>query len=230
VALEPVLFPDLEGPEFVQSDEVARVAGEVLARHGGWPGIGRLRETARALENGRIAIAYLENTKAFNPVVDDVTHDAIAKCIKAPALWHDVTGIDVIVWIRSYFWKMFDDRQRAAVVLHELLHVALEEKDDELRLRLRDHDVEEFIDVMRWYGALDVGREQLVRAYGLYHEDGGKPKADETSVEVRSGDRVVTLDAEARRRLDRRAKRSRRDDPRDEGEQAADRGDPEAES
>jgi hypothetical protein len=136
--------------------------------------------------------------------------------------------IDVVVWVRWYFWNQFDDRQRASVVLHELLHVAVEEtKDLELRIRIRDHDVEEFIDVMRWYGALDVGREQLVRAYGLYHEDGGKPKADGSTA---ARDRVVRMDAETRRRLDRRAKRSRRDDPRDEGEQAADRGDPEAES
>jgi hypothetical protein len=228
VALESVLFPDLEGPEFVQSDEVARVAGEVLARHGVAGGVARLYDTARAIADGKIAIAYLENTKPFNPLTDDLNHDAIAKCIKAPALWHDVTGIDVVVWVRWYFWNQFDDRQRASVVLHELLHVAVEEtKDLELRIRIRDHDVEEFIDVMRWYGALDVGREQLVRAYGLYHEDGGKPKADGSSA---PRDRVVRMDAETRRRLDRRAKRSPRDDPRDEGEQAADRGDPEADS
>ena len=181
MAIEPVLFPDLEGPEFVRSSEVADVADLVLDRHGRAGGIGALKATREALVDGAISIAYLLNTKPFDPLKDDVTHDAIAKCVKAPALWHDVTGLHGAIWIRSYFWDQFDEKARAGVVLHELLHLQVaEDEDGQVKLRLRKHDVEEFIHVVRHYGAYVPGRKALVEAYGLWEQDGGdppKPKA-----------------------------------------------------
>ena len=183
MALEPVLFPDLEGPDFVKSSEVERLAEQLLEEHGRAGGISRLFEVRRAIRNDELAIAYLLNTKPFDPLKDDVTHDAIAKCVKAPGLWHDVTGIHVAIWVRAYFWNQFDDRQRAAVVTHELLHVQVDRDDaDQPKLRLRRHDVEEFTDVVRRYGLIDSARQALVKAAGLYEEDGGEPKAGESAI------------------------------------------------
>src|SRR4051812_27665710 len=109
MALDAVLFPDLEGPEVIQSGEVERVAEQVLDRHGRAGGIAQVRRLRTALLDQSVRVEYLLNTKLFDPAKDEVSHDTIAKVVKAPRLWHDVTGIDVLVWVRAYFWNTFDD-------------------------------------------------------------------------------------------------------------------------
>jgi hypothetical protein len=181
MSISPVLFPDIEGPEFVESSEVGEVADAILDRHGRAGGIGSVRRVRTALLEEQIRAVYLLNTKPFDPMKDDVKHDAIAKVVKAPRLWHDVTGIDLVVWVRAYFWDQFDDRQRSGVILHELLHVdvAIDEKTGDVKVGLLEHDVEEFILAVRHYGAFIPSREALVKAYGLWQQDGGKPAQPE---------------------------------------------------
>lgn len=178
MAVEPVLFPDLVGSEFVRSDEVAHVAEQVLDRHGR-PGpavVGQLRSLRTALLDDDVRVEYLLNLKPFDPLKEDVTHDAIAKVVKAPALWHDVTGIDAVVWVRGYFWNAFDERARAGVLMHELLHIEVEPDDKGgTKVALQHHDVEEFIAAVRYYGAFVPSREALAKAYGLWQQDGGQP-------------------------------------------------------
>lgn len=181
MAVEPVLFPDLVGQEFIRSSEIARVAEQVLDRHGRAGGIRSVRSVRSATLDDVIRVEYLLNTKPFDPLKDDVKHDAIAKVVKAPRLWHDVTGIDLVVWVRAFFWDQFDDRARAGVLLHELLHidVSVDDKTGEAKVGLLDHDVEEFIAAVRFYGAFIPNREALVKAYGLWQQDDGNPPKPE---------------------------------------------------
>jgi len=151
----PVLFPEIEGPEFLKSEQVADVARDVLSEHGKVGGVGRLFATAKAVREGEIRIAYLINAKPFDELNDDANHDAAGKCIKAPRLWHDVTGIDVAIWIREHFWKGWPPDVRAAAVLHELLHVEVDhDAKGEVKIKVRKHDVEDFVDVVRIYGPI----------------------------------------------------------------------------
>lgn len=183
---EAVLFPELEGPEFVPSDEVERVAGDVLRRHANQAGslsVPMLVPLEEAVRGEELRIAYLLNTKDFDPLTEEATHDAIAKCIKAPKLWHDVTGIDVVIWVRAYFWNLFDARKRAAVALHELLHVGVDhDQDGKIKVKVRKHDVEDFVAVMRFYGPLDAPREHFARVWSLWKDDGGEPPAQPASI------------------------------------------------
>ncbi len=181
MALEPVLFPDLVGPDFIRSSDIERVAEAVLDRHGRAGGIASVKRVRSAILDEAIRVEYLLNTKPFDPMKDDVKHDAIAKVVKAPRLWHDVTGIDLVVWVRAYFWDQFDDRARSGVLLHELLHVDvdIDPKTNVVSVGLLDHDVEEFIAAVRHYGAFIPGREELIKAYGLWQQDDGKPAGPE---------------------------------------------------
>ena len=74
---------------------------------------------------------------------------AIAVCTKAPPLWRDESGLDVVIWAWEFWWKTFDERQREALVLHELCHIDRTEKG---AVKLRKHDVEEFVTVVHEYG------------------------------------------------------------------------------
>lgn len=180
MAIAPVLFPEVEGPEFIEGPGLASVAEEVLHRHGAAGGIGRLFNTRLAIRDEQIRVLYLINTKPFDPMKDDITHDAIAKTVKAPRLWHDVTGYDAVIWARSYFWDQFTAEQQAAVALHELIHLDVEFDDDgQPKLRLRKHDVEDFNEVIRYYGAFLPSRARFFEAFGLWQEGRGKPEPAE---------------------------------------------------
>lgn len=115
---------------------------------------------------------WLLNEKPFNDETEDDQEPEIAgRCIKAPKLWRDVTGIDVVIWARKHFWDQFGIDLRRALVLHELLHIEVKrDKDGAAKIALRKHDVEDFVDIARKYGpnalAGDGGR--YVRAAALF--------------------------------------------------------------
>lgn len=169
MAADPALFPDIAGPEFVRSEQVEAVARDVLSEHGKAGGVGRVYDTARAIRDGEIAVVWLLNEKPFDELNEDKSHDAAGKCLKAPRLWHDVTGYDVAIWIRGHFWRRADERVRRAMVLHELLHVEIRrDGEGNPKVAIRKHDVEDFVDVVRHYGPIfgyaEGGAPALVQA------------------------------------------------------------------
>lgn len=185
MAVEPVMFPDVGGVEFVRSSEVKELADDVLDRHGRSGGVPRLHPVAQAILREEISVLWLLNCKPFDPDKDEEGHDVAGKCLKVPGLWRDITGYDVAIWIREYFWREWPADTRRAALLHELLHVEVtHNKDDEVKVAVRKHDVEDFVDVVRHYGPLFGDGPALVRAAALYAGEpepldpkGRRPKA-----------------------------------------------------
>jgi hypothetical protein len=54
MAVQQRAFPEIEGPDFVKSDEVAQVADDVVRAHGGIGGVGRLHSIAEAIREGEL--------------------------------------------------------------------------------------------------------------------------------------------------------------------------------
>jgi len=96
------------------------------------------------------------------------TIDALAKCHKAPALWRDVYGVDVAIWVDERYWQRFTERQREAVVMHELLHIG---QNDAGKVKLLEHSVEEFGLVVATYGQWLPELERFAEQLALF-EDG----------------------------------------------------------
>jgi len=65
MALQPVMFPEIEGPDFVRSTEVAGVAEDVLRIPGKVGGIGRLHPVARAIADEEIHETYAYARASF---------------------------------------------------------------------------------------------------------------------------------------------------------------------
>ena len=163
MALQPAMFPDIEGPEFLRDDAVAEVSRTVLSKHGkvGGP----LFEVAKAIRDEEIHVLWLRNDREFDPNGEEVTHETAGKCIKASRLWHDVTGFHVAIWLLGYAWDRWTPEQQEAFVLHELLHVEIKRnKDLEAKVAVRKHDVEDFVDVVRLYGTVVGDSARYVRA------------------------------------------------------------------
>jgi hypothetical protein len=114
----------------------------------------------------KIAVALVRRHPTIRAVVEDLRigyrlrlgepsgegEEAIAKCHKAPPLWRDESGLDIVIWAWQFWWATFDERQREALVLHELCHVDRTEKGG---VKLRKHQVEEFTLVVHEYGIWD---------------------------------------------------------------------------
>jgi len=72
------------------------------------------------------------------------------KVIKTSPLMKFLTDLDLVILINKDAWSVFNQTQREALVLHELLHVRRNERD-EITIT-REHDVEEFVKVVEQYG------------------------------------------------------------------------------
>lgn len=93
----------------------------------------------------------------------EATIDTIAKAIKAPKLWESLSGHQAVIWVNELAWQALSQRQREAVVLHELLHIDVDQ--DSGKVQIMRHDIEEFGLVVAqygaWHGGLDRFGEQL---------------------------------------------------------------------
>lgn len=168
MALQPSMFPEIDGPEFVRSDEVREVGETVLDLHGGSGGVAPLYPIAQAIRDGELRILWLMNEKPYKDDEEE-KHGVAGKCVKAPRLWHDVTGYHFAIWIRQHFWNEWDPEIRRAAVLHELLHIEVKrDKDGQPKFSTAPHDVEDFVDVVRQYGPIFGEGPRLVRAAALF--------------------------------------------------------------
>jgi hypothetical protein len=172
MSTQPKIFEDLEGPDFVRSSDVEAVAEKVLELHGAIGGVIPLHPIAEAIRDGELSILWLLNEKPWNDEVEDDQQPEVAgRCVKAPGLWHDVTGHHFAIWARKHFWDQFSIELRRALVLHELLHIEVKrDKDGQPKFSVRKHDVEDFVDVARQYGPAALAGEgaRYVRAAALF--------------------------------------------------------------
>lgn len=86
----------------------------------------------------------------------------LGKCKKVTELDHRLHGRDFVIILNADAWKELDDRQRRALIDHELCHAAPsldpdtgdQKEDDSGRKlwRLRKHDIEEFSSIVERYG------------------------------------------------------------------------------
>jgi hypothetical protein len=192
-SLTPELLPEIEGAEFIRSDDVADIAREVLSEHGTVGGVVDAFETARAIADEEIHVLWLLNTKPFDEAKEERSHDAAGKCIKAPRMWADVTGYDVAIWIREHYWLEADDRVKRAMLLHELLHVEIRrDKNDVAKVAVRKHDIEDFVAVAKHYGPIfgygNGGAPAYVRAAEVWERRTSRRDADDQHASARASD------------------------------------------
>jgi hypothetical protein len=174
MATQPAMFPEIEGPDFIRDEAIAAVGQTVLSAHGkvGGP----LFEVAGAVRNEDIRILWLRNDKPFDPDKEEETHETVGKCIKAPGVWHDVTGYDIAIWLRGYFWDRWPEELREAFTLHELLHIEIRTpKSGAIKAAIRKHDVEDFVEVVKRYGPVVGDSARYIRAATLKPADGQEP-------------------------------------------------------
>lgn len=141
--------PEREG--YVPSAEVGKV-GEMLIR----------RETRFSeLADIRIGFALQVGKK---PEGKGGMH-VFARAVKAPTLWRDLGDFEVVVWANQLAWEHLTERQREALIAHELNHVG--GRNEQGNVVMLEHDIEEFAWVVREYGQWHSGLEFFAEQLGL---------------------------------------------------------------
>jgi hypothetical protein len=199
--LEPDVAPEDEVLDpFIDAPDVRALAMEVAHT---WEEFATLRDNLNR-ETDPIRMAFVFETKPFVEGEVVKTH-TIAKVTKASPLWSFLGEVDLVVQFRMPFWEYFDDRQRRAVLHHELSHIEFPRG----KLSLREHDVEDFIGTVRRYGPYLAGRRAFVKAAEIWLEENPEPESE--------------VD-QARRRRQERAQQATVDDVMDEVVDRANRG------
>lgn len=168
------LEPDIQGEDevvlpFISAPEVRALGLEVAHQ---WEEFGALRD-ALARETNPLRMAFVFETKPYVEGEPVKTH-TIAKVTKAAPMWAFLGDVDVVVQFRQPFWEYFDDRQRRAVLHHELSHIEFPRG----RLSLREHDVEDFTLTVRRYGPYLPNRRVFVSAMQHWLEENPEPPSD----------------------------------------------------
>ncbi|MCD6148993.1 hypothetical protein J7J18_06505 [bacterium] len=80
----------------------------------------------------------------------------LGKCSRATGKWAYLTGYDYVIEVWADWWAGAELQEKEALLLHELRHIVKSiTSQGKVKWGLRQHDVEEFFDVVRIYGAWD---------------------------------------------------------------------------
>lgn len=183
--MDPELFPDTYVEPFIVAPEVAELAESVLADFDDFVVI-RL-----AIRDG-VRIAYVFETKPFDPAKDDYKPHIIAKVTKASPLWRLLGEHELAIQFRQPFWDAFDEQQRRAVLHHEFQHVELTKGDNgRWKVGLKEHDVEDFTRTMRAFGPILPSRAGFIKAFLDWKGEQREAKEQASKVAEQVGDALV---------------------------------------
>ena len=153
-------------------------------------------------------VAYVEV-----PTMNKNGDPVLARIKIASAMEKHLSGKDIIMKVNGEAWPTLSDKQRLALIDHEFCHVTVDEESG--NLTNVNHDLEEFADIVRRHGLWEKGvrifADQLKQLdlfkaasgddaaeggdleYGRATEIDPPGNGGVDTVELRSGNRSVTL-------------------------------------
>lgn len=106
-------------------------------------------------------MAHIALVAMFEVKADKDGHLMLGKCKIASDLDREFSEYDIVIFLNSHAWGELTPAQRDALVDHELMHATPSlDPEGEIKLdsrgrvvyRLRDHDIQEFNDVVKRHG------------------------------------------------------------------------------
>jgi len=132
---------------------------------------------ARLVEKFGLDDAKEANIKFLKRLTE--TSPYLGKCSRATGKWAYLTGYDYVIEVWEPWWEQADDREREALIYHELLHIVRRRtRSGKLRWALRKHDVEEFTEVARAYGAWTPSLKEFYKGLDSYERRRDSADAD----------------------------------------------------
>jgi Putative phage metallopeptidase len=188
---ETGMFPGTEVEPFIAAPDLEALVDEVIAAYDEFDPIAIARR-----EEG-LSIACVFETKPFDPLEEELKPHTIAKVTKASPLWRCLTDREYVIQFRKAFWDAFDERQRTAVVHHELTHIDITvDAKGRTKYGTREHDVEDFTQTMRRFGPILPSRSAFVKAFLDWQHEQDRPGPTvlhpvATKAEQRAADKIA---------------------------------------
>jgi hypothetical protein len=163
---ESGLFPGTYVAPFVEAPDVEALADEVAAQ------FSEFRSIQDAIREDGLRIRYVFETKAFDPLKEELKPHTIAKVTKASPLWRVLGETELVIQFRQWFWEKFSEPERRGVLHHELSHIEIGEPgaDGVAKVSLREHDVEEFALTVRRFGPRRDHHAAFFKAFLDWHD------------------------------------------------------------
>ena len=138
------------GREYQESERIKGIAEGLIERH------------HRHLGPARIAYVMKGRDREDNLAPPKEPREGkqrrVTRARLVPQLYRLLTGYDFIIEVDQILWDMLELGQQEAVIDHELCHCARDEKG----WYLRDHDVQEFREILERHGFYHPKLEQFV--------------------------------------------------------------------
>lgn len=91
--------------------------------------------------------------------------EKLGECSRATGKWKFLTNVDFVIVLNKDFWTSFPE-SREPLLLHELLHIGGKMTTyagkEEWKWQIVPHDIEEFVTVVKDYGAWNAELTQFV--------------------------------------------------------------------
>ena len=100
---ESGLFPDTYVAPFIVAPEVGDLADEVAAS------FDEFEPIQTAIREAGLRIRTVFETKAFDPLKEELKPHTIAKVTKASPLWRVLGETEIVIQFRQWFWEKFTD-------------------------------------------------------------------------------------------------------------------------
>ena len=143
-------FTAIKNKHYAHAPDLATLAQRLIERKG--------------LELGPARVAYLL-------VYPAVTSGTAARCVLANNHVQFFAGVDYIIEVSGDLWESLTEPTREILLHHELLHIlpVYNEKKETWAFKLRDHDIKDFMEIVREYGIdwLTTLRNTFLSAYDL---------------------------------------------------------------
>lgn len=99
-----------------------------------------------AFNKNDVKICYLK-------VYPYITKLVAGRCIKSSHTVKYFSDFDYVIEVSGELWDKLNDITKEVLIWHELLHIQVEfNKNGEKLLKLRDHDVKDFSEIIKRYG------------------------------------------------------------------------------
>jgi hypothetical protein len=110
------------------------------------------------------AIAYLLRRGTWKSRGQVIT----GKAAIAPEQWRLLSGCDLLLIINETVWQVLGDKGREVLLDHELSHFTppTAGKDGSLHWAIREHDLQEFSEVVKRHGVCTGDHRRLIEAAG----------------------------------------------------------------
>lgn len=100
------------------------------------------------LRDSGVRIAYLSSQEEKRKNGREI----LGECVLVKDQYRWCVPYDFMIFIYEPNCLWLDEKQKRILIMHELMHVGIDQDSDEIRFRIVPHDVEEFWTIINRYG------------------------------------------------------------------------------